>query len=159
MHIGIIFYSFSRHTLKVAKKLKEQLISYGYEAGLEQLEPAEPFHLTAPVAELKSIPAISQYDALILASPVHGGRMAGPMAGFLENIPSLNNKPVFCLATHFLPYSMGGRQMIDLMKDACESNGAKIMGFGNVPRLSFRRNIYITKIVDTLKNQLPAKSV
>jgi len=155
MNIGIIFYSFSGHTIRMVKKLEKKLSDSGYDAVLHQLEPAEPFHLTAPVAELKSIPSISKYDALILASPVHGGRMAGPMAGFLENVSSLKSKPTFCLVTHFLPYSMGGKQMIILMKDACESMGAKIIGIGNVPRLSFRQSARINEMVEIFKKQLP----
>jgi len=153
MDIGIIFYSFSGHTLSVSKKIKNHLENSGYDVALEQLEPSGPFKLTDEVSELKTIPSIEKYNVLIIASPVHGGRMASPVAGFLKKVPHLKGKKMICLVTHFLPYSMGGKQMIRILKAACESLGAEVIATGNVPRLSLRQNKYINKVIDTIKNQ------
>ncbi len=153
MTIGIIFYSFSGHTLSVTKKLEKQLIDAGYGVVLEQLEPAGPLKLTDEIADVKRIPSVGQYDLLILASPVHGGRIASPMAGFLKKVPSLNGMRIICLVTHFLPFSMGGKQMVQLFKHTCESLGAEVVGTGNVLRPSFRQRKYIKKAVDLIKDQ------
>ena len=150
MHIGIIFYSFSGHTLSVARKLGGKLSTAGHKFSLEQLETTAPLKLSAQRAELKSIPSIEDYDTLVIASPVHGGRMSSPIASFLEEVPSLQGKKVVCLATHFLPYGWNGEQMIRSMKKVCEAKGAQIIGVGNTPRLSLRRKNHINEVVNNL---------
>jgi menaquinone-dependent protoporphyrinogen IX oxidase len=153
MNIGIVFYSFSGHTLSVSKRLQGKLKERGYEAGLEQLEPAGSFKFTEEIVAVKDIPSLSAYDLLVFAAPVHGGRIAGPMAGFLKKSPSLSNKPAICVVTHFLPYSLGAKQMLQLFKPACATLGAQVIGTVNVPRLSFRQNKYINKVVDLIESQ------
>jgi len=150
MNIGIIFYSFSGHTLSVSRKLEEGLIASGFKVKREQLEPDGPYKLTDMVIKLKNVPSIEVYDILVLASPVHGGRMAAPMAGFLKELPGLKSRKIICLVTHFLPYSMGGKQMIQLFKDACESLGAEVVGTANIPRLRLRQKQYINKVIDMI---------
>ena len=153
MKIGIVFYSFSGHTLSVSKKLQGKLIERDYEAELEQLEPAGAFKLTEEIVAVKDIPSLSDCDLLVFAAPVHGGRIAGPMAGFLNNAPSLGNKPAICVVSHFLPYSLGAKQMLQLFKPACAALDVQVIGTVNVPRLSFRKNQYINKVVDLIENQ------
>ncbi|HEY60769.1 MAG TPA: flavodoxin [Anaerolineae bacterium] len=150
MQIGIIFYSFSGHTLSVIKKIKEKLTTSGHEVIIEQLETAAPLKLTTQTVALKSIPNVESYDALVIASPVHGGRISSPVASFLEKAPSLQGKKIVCLATHFLPYGWGGKQMIQLMEEVCKAKGAQIIGVGNVPRLSLMQDKYIDAVAKHL---------
>ena len=126
MKIGIIYYSFSGFTSSVSKKLTKRLSLDGYEVGMEKLEPAGKLDVRVLRTELKSIPCIEDYDKLVIASPVHGGRIASPMAEFLEKTPSMMNKQVVCLVTHFLPYSTGGAQTVLLLKSALRGKGRKI---------------------------------
>ena len=74
MNIGIIVHSHTGHTLKVAKELEETLSADGHAVTLEQVEPAGEVGLSDQRAELKSMPAVEPYDALVLGSPVWGGR-------------------------------------------------------------------------------------
>jgi NAD(P)H dehydrogenase (quinone) len=150
MKIGIIFYSHSGHTLSITEKLREKLTAAGYSVGIEQLETVGPLKLSDQTAELKAIPSVEVYDSLVIASPVHGGRLSSPMAEFLKKAPSLKDKQVVCLAAHFLPYGMGAKQMIQLMKAACQAKGAQIIGAGDVPRLSLRQNKHIEDVVNLL---------
>ena len=76
MKIGIVFYSLSRHTLSLSNTLKQALEQDGHTVTATQLEPAS-YQVRQQKAELKSIPAVSGYDLLILACPVHGAAHAG----------------------------------------------------------------------------------
>lgn len=154
MKIGIFFYSFSGHALSVAKKINERLITSGYQVGMEKLEPAGRLNPSDLRTELKSIPSIEDYDILVIASPVHGGRMASPIAEFLEKTPSMKGKRVFCLVTHFLPYGTGGKQTILQMKAACQSKGGQIIGSENFPRLSLRQKTKINGIFNLLEKAM-----
>jgi hypothetical protein len=89
-----------------------------------------------------------------LASPVHGGRLASPIAAFFEKAPSLKGKKVVCVGTHFLSYEMGGRQMLELMQAACQQKGAHVVGTANVFRLSLRQKKYINAIVALLEKAI-----
>lgn len=83
MKIGIIFYSLSRHTLSLSRHIKQVLEQDGHTVESIRLEPGS-YQVRAQKAELKSVPPVTGYDLLILACPVHGGRMAPPMQAFLE---------------------------------------------------------------------------
>lgn len=150
INIGIIIYTWSGNTLSIAQKLEEKLSSAGHKVSLEQLETAAPLKLGAQMSELKSIPSIKKYDVLVLASPVHGGRISSPIASFLEGTPSLLGKKVALLATHFLPFGWGGKQMIRSMKEVCEAKGAQIIGEGSVPWANFQPKRYIDEVVNKL---------
>lgn len=150
MNIGIILYSRTGHTLSVAEALKERLSADGHAVTLEQLEIAEPISLSAERAELRRKPAIDPYDALVLGSPVNGGRMSAAMASYLEQIPSLRGKKVAFLLTHFLFTGWGASQTIEQMKAICQSKGARICGSGSVRWSSLRRRRQIAEAVDSL---------
>ena len=150
MHIGIIFYSFSGHTLAITHEIAEKLSAAGHQVSINQLETAAPLNLIAQTVELKSIPSIESYDVILIASPVHGGRISSPIAGFLEKVQFMPGKRILCLAAHFLPYKWGAKQMIGSLNKACEAKGARIIGAVNVPRLSLRRKNHIAKVVNLL---------
>ena len=152
MKIGIICYSFSGYTSWISKKLLQKISSKAYQVDLHSLEPAGRLDVTALRTALKSIPPVEEYDILILASPVHGGRIASPMAEFLEKSPSLLDKKVICLVTHFLPYSTGGEQTIRLLKSACEEKSGQVIGTENIPTLSLKRITKMDRIIHLLEN-------
>lgn len=150
MKTGIIFYSLSRHTLSLSNSLKQALEQDGHTVTATQLEPAS-YQVREQKAELKSIPSVSGYDLLILACPVHGGRMAPPMQAFIENITSLKNKKVACFITQVFPRKWGGEQTLVSMREVCESKGARVIASGGVSWYSFARRRQIQFIIDDLK--------
>ncbi len=153
MKIGIVFYSLSRHTLSLSNTLKQSLEQDGHTVTATQLEPAS-YQVRQQKAELKSIPAVSGYDLLILACPVHGGRMAPPMQAFLESTPSLKNKKAACFITQVFPRKWGGEQTLATMRLVCESKGARVIASGGVSWYSFARRRQILAIMDGLKAAL-----
>ena len=150
LNIGIIVYSKTGHTLSVANRLKEKLSAAGHAVTLERLETVGEASPNDASVELKTMPAIDGYDALVFGSPVWGGAPAAPTVSYLEQIPSLQDKRVAVLVTGAFPAGWGRNQTVAKMTELCESKGATIIGSGSVGWLSFRRKRQITEIVDTL---------
>ena len=157
MDIGIIIYSRTGHTLSVARKLEKRLAADGHDVTLEELKAVEPLDLSATTADLKSIPAIDTYDALVLGSPVNGGRMSAPMKRYLDEIPSLQGKKAVLLLTHFLPKAWGANQTFEQMTEVCEAKGATVCGTGDVWWTSLRRGRQISRAVDDLAHCLESQ--
>jgi len=150
MKIGIVFYTFSGYTLSNVNILSEKLKKTGHDVNIEQLHPTESFRVSETITELQTIPPVDGYDLLILASPVHGGRMAGPMAGYLQNVTMPKDKRVFCLISHFLPYTWGAHKMMGQMQATCKAKGATVIGAENIPQLCLRREKRIEEIVEEI---------
>ncbi len=154
MTIGIIVYSHTGHTLSVARKLEKRLAADGHDVTLEQLETAGPVDLSATTAALKTKPPIDAHDALVLGSPVNGGRMSAAMKSYLDQIPSLAGKRVAILLTHFFPSAWGANQTIEQITEVCESKGATVIGSGDVRWFSLRRKRRIAEAVESLSDLL-----
>jgi menaquinone-dependent protoporphyrinogen IX oxidase len=150
VNIGIIVYSRTGHTLSVARKLEESLTKNGHHVTLKELETVGGVDLSATTAALKNKPPIGPYDALVLGSPVNGGRMSAPMHSYLDQVGSLEGKRIAFLLTHFFPRAWGTNQTIEQMTEVCESKGAAICGSGDVRWPSLRRRRQISRAVDNL---------
>lgn len=154
MRIGVVVYSHTGHTLTVAERLKERLSEIGHSVTLERLESVGPVSPSAERGELRTKPFVGGYDALVLGSPVRGGRMSAPMRSYLEQVPSLEGKKVACLVTGVFPAVWGRNQTLAEMEEACESKGAEVCGSGSVGWFSLRRKRQISRIVDRLSGLL-----
>ncbi len=152
MNIGIVVYSLSGHTLSVAMSLQEKLAAAGHTVTLERVEIEGPAKVSAERTPLKARPAIDPYDAVVFACPVRGGLPPPPMASYLQQIPSLHNKKVACLVTHFFPRAWGANQTVAAMKGLCESKGATVCESGSVRWFSLGRKRQIAQVVDNLSH-------
>jgi len=101
MKIGMIIYSYTGKTRLVAEKAAGKLRADGHELAFIFIEPKEPLNLKEVEFEIKEIPATMYFDALVLGTPVHGGRMSAPMRSFLKQRTSLGGLDIVFLATHF----------------------------------------------------------
>jgi len=146
MKIGLVVYSGTGHTWRVAERLKEVLSTAGHSVALERLASVEP--VSAIEAEGPS--PVSGYEALVFGAPVHGGLPAPPMAQYLEHIDSLEGKRVACLVTGLFPPGLGRNQALAQMEAVCESKGATLCGSGSVGWLSLRRKRQIASTVESL---------
>jgi multimeric flavodoxin WrbA len=153
MKIGIIYYTLSRHTLALSRFLQQSFEQVGHSVTLARLETA-CYQIRAQKAELKTIPLIDGYDLLILACPVHGGRMAPPMQAFLDKTPTLKDQIVACLVTQVFPHWLGGDQTLADMKSVCEAKGANVVATGSVSWYSFARRRQIQHVKDTIQSIL-----
>ena len=153
MKIGIIVHSQTGNTNSVAQKLQAKLIKAGQTVDIERLIPVDEKQTDANKVQLKTIPDISRYDALIFGCPVHGFSISPALSAFLSNITSLQNKKVAIMVTHFFPFpKMGGNQAITQIKNICESKGAVVSGTGIVNWSSPRRDKMITEVVENLSS-------
>jgi len=139
MKIGVFFYSRTGHTAQAGEVVAAQLAEAGHEVEFKVLRPAEPVSLSADRVCLEEIPSIEAFDALVLGTPVNGGRPSAPMRTFLESIPSLAGKSVAIYVTHFLPYKWGSDQTLSLMRALCEEKGGQVLGAGDILWSSLRR--------------------
>lgn len=151
MNIGIIVYSLSGHTLTVATRLKEKLAAGGHSVTLERVETVGPPNPRFEQAELKTRPVLDAYDAVVFACPVRGGTVPPPMKRYLEQIPSLRDKQVTCLVTHFFRREWGANQVLGAMREICESKGATVCGVGDVQWFSLHRERQIAQVVEDLR--------
>ena len=150
MVIGIIVYSHTGHTLSVAKRLKDRLTTDGHQVSLVKLQTAEPLSLGATTTELKAVPQVDQYDAVMLGTPVRGGTPSPPMRIFLESISSLADKRVVCFVTGIFPAAWGRDQTLAELKAMCETKGAIVMGTGSVRWWGLGRKRKIQAVVDSV---------
>jgi flavodoxin len=151
MNIGLIIYSNSGNTLKVAEKIEVKLDEQGHNVTLEQIRisgktPAQPGKF-----ELTGIPAVDGYDALILGAPVQAFSLNPVMKAYLAQLPKLEGKKVALFVTKGLsPHWLGGTGSITIMKQECESRGAKVVGSAIVPWGTTKREDIIKQAVDNM---------
>ena len=150
MNIGVVFYSHTGHTAKLAEKLKLTLKNAGHSVTSIRLETSLPLDLHARHAALRNLPSVEAYDALIIGTPVHGGRISAPVLTFLEELPSLSGKRVSFFLTHFLPRQWGAVQTISALENICKEKEAEIQGSADVTWFSISRR----KQMITAANQL-----
>lgn len=152
MKIGIIVYSRSGHTELVADRISEKLSDAGHDVEIKRLEPLEPVKVSVRQAVLKSIPAIRGYDILIIGSPVQGGAPAAPVLEFLNRVPSMKEKRTVIFATHFFRREWGAVQSLAILKDLCESKGARILSLEDIRWFAFDRNQEIDWLGDRISS-------
>jgi NAD(P)H dehydrogenase (quinone) len=129
MKIGLIIYSGTGNTRSVAIKLQEKLTAAGHAVCLEEITitgntPAQPGKF-----ELKQIPAVDSYDALIFGAPVQAFSLNPVMKAYMAQLPPLNGKRVALFVTKQIPQLwLGGTGAIATLKKEVESRGGKVIG-------------------------------
>lgn len=155
MKIGIIVYSHTGNTFSVAQRLEEKLAAAGHTVRVEKVTVVDDDQIDASKVQLKAIPDINAYDALIFGSPVRGFSLSAAMTGYLSQSASLKGKKVFGYVTQFFPFpSMGGNRAIEQMKKLCESKGCKLMETGIINWSNLRRRKMIGDVVEKISGLL-----
>ncbi len=124
MKAGIVVFSKTGNTLKVAQKLREALVSLGHEADIlsilttgEKLTP-----VTEPVLMHKPDPA--PYEALFFGAPVWAFGLCPPMKVYLRGMKSLPGRIAGLFVTQAFPFPfLGGNRAIRQMADLCREKG------------------------------------
>jgi flavodoxin len=147
MNIGIIIYSKTGNTLLVAEKLKERLEKDGHFNDIKKIEPVNSTITDPNKINIKNIPDLTEYDILIFGSPVHGFALAPVFKAYLQKLPSLENKRVFCYVTKALPTkNFGGNKAIDIMEQSILSYGGLLE---NSEIINWKKHeIQITKLTE-----------
>lgn len=129
MNIGLVIYSGTGNTRSVAVKLQEKLTAAGHAVSLEEITitgniPAQPGKF-----ELKHLPAVDSYDALIFGAPVQAFSLNPVMKAYMAQLPPLNGKRVALFVTKQLALLwLGGTGALAAMKKEVESRSGKVIG-------------------------------
>lgn len=133
MKIGLVVHSHTGNTLNVSKRVKEELEKKGHTVVLEQLKPVDEEGSLKGRLELVDKPSISGYDAIIFGAPVWGFAPSGVMREYMLQIPTLQDKKVFCFVTQSFSFPcLGGNGSIKKLNEICSSKGGIIVGDGIV---------------------------
>ena len=128
MKIGIIIHSTTGHTLSVAEKIKEKLISLNHEAEIEKIIATKDEEIDIIKFELINSPKIDQYDFLIFGAPVRAFNISPVISKYFSEIKSFENKKIICFVTMTFPFKwMGGKNAVSKMKNICEEKNGKVI--------------------------------
>jgi flavodoxin len=148
MKIGIIVYSYTGHTLSAAQKLEEAIKAAGHSANLERVEPVVDNPNSNDPVQLKSSPDVTQYEAVVFASPVHAFSLSRVMKLYLSQLPDMTGKKVHCFVTQQLKWPwMGGNRAVRQITEACRAKGADVISGGVVNWSGKDRDSQIDDIV------------
>ena len=151
MKVGLIIYSHTGNTGSVAEQLLEKLSDSGHNVSMEQITITGKTPAQAGKFELTGVPAPDSYDAIIFGAPVQAFTLNPVMKAYLDQLPSLSGKKVACFVTKQIPFLwVGGTGAIALMKKACESKGAEIVGTEIVVWAGAKRERSINNCVENL---------
>ena len=151
MKVGIIVYSQTGHTLEVAEKLKQRLIGEGHLVNIEQVTVVGGRTPQTKEFELETLPEAGLYDAIVFGSAVEAFSLSPVLLRYLNQIDSLQGKPVACLVTQQFPFPwMGGNRAVRQMEKICQSKGASICATGVVKWAKSRREKTMIAAVDRL---------
>ncbi len=151
MKVGIIVHSYSGNTLSVAEKLRDTIAAKGHTATLERVSAVNEDPSAQGPVELKDIPDVGKYDALVFGAPVRGFSLTPAMTVYLAQLSTLQGKKVGCFVTQQLPFAwLGGNRTIGQMKNVCEAKGAVPTSTGIVNWGSKKREEKIANVVKKL---------
>jgi flavorubredoxin len=149
VNIGIIVHSDTGNTYSVAKRILEALLREGHSVSLKKVIAIDDKQKDIRKIQLKTIPDVGAYDALIFGAPVRGFSLSPVLSAYLSQIPSLQGKQIECFVTQFFPYPwMGGNRAIKQMKDICQLKNGKVIETGIVNWSSKHRNEKIDFLVE-----------
>jgi len=133
MKIGIVVYSQTGNTLKVAKRLEEKLSGEGHKVKREEIKIGGEAGPGSRNIEFKSKPGVDPYDGVVFAAPVHAFSLASPMKAYLGDVGPLAGKKLGCFVTKALRSKWsGGTGAVKKMKKLCEARGGKMSADGIV---------------------------
>lgn len=146
MNIVIVVHSLTGNTLSVAKTASQKLESKGHQVTIESIVPNNENETDLSKIQLNHTPDLSAYDGIVLACPVRGFNVSGAMLKYLNVLPSLDNKKIALLVTHFFPFPwMGGTSTISRMKSICVDKNGSVIATGIINWKRSNRDAQIEK--------------
>lgn len=135
----VVYYSKTGNTASVAEKFKD------FDLLPVQAETDDPNNLN-PVLTVK--PDLSNYDHIVIATPVHGFQISQVMKAYLTQIPSLAGKTIDLFVTHFFPFAwMGGNVSLKQMRRLVEQKSGSVRYVTSINWKNKRRESDIEKMV------------
>jgi flavodoxin len=157
MRIVIVIHSQSGHTANVARSVASALRDKGHDVDIDLLRAVGKVHSGATNFELRNIPDISSYDAIIVGCPVWGFAASPVMMKFLQASFSCKGKKILPFVTMGFPFAfLGGTRAIRRMVDALSLSGAALLdgevipyGFGlSAAKMSAVTNRIVSRLLE-----------
>jgi len=145
MKIGMVYYSRTGNTKKIAKILEEKFKEKNTEIDLIEIEHVKkPGFFTAGRATMKQLELpikntdfnMGKYDILIMGSPTWGGRPSPFIKIFINKAENIKGKKVAIFGTGMSPIDKRD-QFIEIMRNNLENVGIKTVD--NYLFLNFNR--------------------
>jgi flavodoxin len=150
MNIGIIVYSYTNNTLKIAQRLEGYLMSKGHSVSVERIK-ADNENPNSSTFRLTNQPNTQSYDAIIFGTGVRGFDCTPIFKQYIQTIQSLSNKKVAGYVTQYFPFDgMGGNQALSTMTRLIREKDAQLTQLGSV-HMKFRS---VDKQVESLFNRV-----
>lgn len=132
MKIGIVVYSHSGNTMKVARQLQKKLEAQGHQAGVKpiQVQNSQPTNRMEQIIITES-PSVEEDEALVLAAPVWAFSLCPVMRVYLGQLKDQKGKPCLSFVTQAAPFSwLGGKKALRILKEAAEKAGLNTLEQG-----------------------------
>ncbi|MBN1757789.1 MAG: hypothetical protein JW863_05700 [Chitinispirillaceae bacterium] len=108
MKIGIVVYSQSGITAKVARTLATALTAKGHDIDITLLRTIGKLKPRSTDFEIKNAPSVDEFDALVVAGPVWAFTICPVILKYVRGLGKLSGKKVLCYVTKGLPFSWTG---------------------------------------------------
>ncbi len=153
MKIGLIYYSGTGNTRKVAESLKERLESNGHTAIIDEITIEGNTPAQAGKFELTSVPDPRSYDAAVFGAPVQAFNLNPVMKAYLDKLPGMDKLDTAVFITKQLPLLWtGGTGSVAQVKSALEARGANVLGTQIVVWSGKKREQSIRECLDSIGN-------
>lgn len=132
MKIGIIVYSYSGNTLKVAQQLQKKLEAQGHQVGIKpiQVQNSQPTNRMEQII-LTNSPPVDEEEALVLAAPVWAFSLCPIIRVYLAQLKDQKGKPCLSFVTQAAPFGwLGGNKALRLLKADAQKAGLNTLGQG-----------------------------
>lgn len=151
MKIGIIYYSKTKNTFKVAEKLGQTLTDIGHQVTLEEIVVLAE----TPKPLIKYAPKINPYEIIIFACPVHAFSLPPIMRLYLSNLENLAEKYLFCFVTqHFKKPWLGGNRTIRQIVEIIKNKGNDVISSNVINWSRKDRDMQIANLLKQFSNIL-----
>lgn len=152
MNIGIFVYSKTGHTLSVSEQLQSALLQNGHKVVLRNVRASNEGEMDPEKIVLSDPPSTEDFDLLVFAGPVNGGRLATVMQAFLQRLPPMDGKLLAGFVTQAFPFpSLGGNQTIAGMDKLLQTKGGKLSATGIVNWMfPGKRNALIAQTIEKI---------
>ena len=151
MNIGCVYYSQTGHTKDVVEKIVSQLTNADHLVSVHRIQA------DSLSKSLEGHWDVSQYEVLVIGTPVHGGVMAAPIRSFLKELRGLEGIQFALVVTHFFRRGWGAVQTLQEMQSICEAKGGIFLAQMDIKWLSIFRKKEITEAIRIYINQFPPK--
>lgn len=132
MKIGVIVYSQTGNTRRVAEQLVEKLETAGHAVTYEAVEVIGEPKMGEEV-QFTATPDPAPYDAVVFGGQTHAFGLSPAMTAYVKQLGDLGGKRVVCLVTQAFPFKwMGGNRTMRQMTGVLKEKGAVIAGMGIV---------------------------